>query len=542
MSQTAAANSPRHAVLPAARQAVPSARRRFIARYPGLGALTTYSAAVYIGQALVIIRGGLLAPLLAPAAFGLWRLLKLGLDYAQYLPFGTLHALRQEVPTALGRRDPARARQIVRVIFGTLLLICAITLTAAWAGCWVAVRWRPDVASRGLLVVPFLITASLLLQFADAKFVSEERPATSGGMALVFALLSLIAMPWGAHVAGLAGALAGLLLSQLTVLAWLAIRGTFPVPVWPRWRTLQPLWRIGWPIWVTWIPLTVLGDVDQWLVGAWLGPAKMGYYGIVIFLGSLLMFLPFIFRSTYQPFLTRASAGSSDPADLRRSIERSLYLIGYAAPLPIAALYFASTPLVEAWLPAYREVLPAARWYCLGTFWWMVASVTGMMCVVAGRKRRWFAQTLLAIAGHVALTTAVIRAGGGLTGVALCTATVFTLYAAAQVHAVLRIVEAGWRNWAAVLGRLLVPFGTLTGLCLGLSRVWPLSASEWTATLGPALAGTAVACSTLALLFAAANRRLAFTELLRHRIGSVQLPPAAADASTAVPEGTDAFD
>ncbi len=483
-------------------------------RRTALKSLAHYSAAIYASQALLVLRGGVLAALLSPLGFGLWRMVKLALDYAVHLPMGTVHALRQELPLAIGRNDIARARRVTGATLGFILFIGASLVILGIAGSLAAPRFWPQIPVWLFLITPLLITGLLLLLFADGKLLSEERTGRSSGATFALAVLSVTSMVPAAKWAGLPGALGALLFSQSCVILWLVCQREFPRPLFPRRETLQPLWRIGLPIWATWIPVTLLGDVDQWLVATQLGPTMLGYYGIAVFFGSLLMFLPFIFRSVFLPILLRLNAKTATKTPLQEPFKQALHLIGYAAPIPIALVYFASQPLIDTFLPAYRSALPATRWYCLGTFWWIVASATHLFCLVAQTKRRWFIQTLSAIAAHVLITSAVIRAGGGLEGVALSMAGIMALYALAQVHAVVVILEMPWKEWASILLRLLVPFVLLCALCLGLSQALPSTGASLARNALSASANMLVTCVILSGLFYAANRKLLFTQLL----------------------------
>ncbi len=476
-----------------------------------LNRFITYTTAVYTGQAFSILRGVLLAALLTPTQFGLWRIVKLLLDYAQHLPLGAIHFLRQELPAARGKNKAAQAKEVCGDVLGWLLVLGLGVMFAGLA----AFLDRRLLAAWPAWFAPLLallIAAQLLLLFIEAKLMAEERVTEGGAIVFAVALIALITMPLGAWKFGVLGAFIGLVISMVVPLLWLAGTGAFPHPQLPSWARIRNMQRIGGGIWLTWVPVTVLGDVDQWLVASQMGAEAMGHYGIVVFFGSLILFLPNIFRSIYLPYFIRHFSADNNPRRLSAPFIWSLYLMGYASPFALALIAFLCEPLLVSALPAYQGSIPVVRCYVAGCFWWMIASVTYVVCLATRRKREWFAHTLIAIAAHSATTFSIIRAGYGLSGVALATAGVFAVYGIAQVRHTLAIV--GERAWLAVIARLLLSF-TAAIVIVGSLLLWP--AHGWNMWV-TAAARTVIAWIVFALLFRWANQRFGFTALLHAAI------------------------
>jgi O-antigen/teichoic acid export membrane protein len=511
------------ACAPPTAERVPGWTGRVARRYPALAALATYSTATYLGQALALVRGLVVAGLLGPAGFGIWRIVKLILTYSEHLPLGAVHAMRQELPAALGGGRTREAASIIRTVFGavgllSLGIIAAVVLAAA-----VLPESRTGVPRLWALLTGLLVVAQLLQTTVNGRLQSEERVGLYSTHLLVFSTLALAGMTAGAAVGGLGGALSGLLVAYAVPLLWLASRGVFPPPALPQRRALQPLLAVGIPIWVAWFPVLLLGDVDQWLVGALLGPAALGRYAVAVFFGSLLHFLPFIYRNVYQPFLLRRLAESRDARQLAPYLTQSLLFVGYAVPIPIAALFFLADPVIRLAMPAYQSAIPAARAYFLSSFWHLSASVTFMICLALWRKRGWLLNTGAAILAHALLTAAILRMGGGLVGAACSMGVVWAGYAAAQVHlAVAALTHPGSDAWG-LLGRLLVPFAGCLGVCLGVHALWPLPEAP-AALVAAALGRAAVAMGLLAWLYRWADGRLKFSSVLTARVGGADTP------------------
>ncbi len=490
-----------------------SVRHRFMDRYPALRALSMYSAAVYAGQALSLLCSFSLASILGPASFGLWRVLKLILAYLVRVGEAGMEGLRRELPEAVGAGRHEQADEMIRTLISTHLLMGLGLAGLCTVAAVVAPHWWPAVPGWVWLAVALVVPVEIVYHIMVATLHARERVARYSRLTVAFALIAVVTMPLGAMWAGLLGALLGLLVSYGAPLGWLIRCGEFPRLTRPRWATLRSIWSVGLPIWVTWIPVLVFSDIDEWLVAIHLGTPALGLYGIAIALGILLRFLPKVYRVVYQPFLLRRLGATQDWAGLKPYCVQSLRLIAYTAPFAIVALFFLADPLVELLLPAYREALPATKLYCLASFWCLLPPVTFVICVAARRTRRWLAQTLLLLAAHVVVTSLVLRAGGGLIGASVCRGLAYAAYSGVQIHLALSLFGARGRAWLPLTGSLAVPFLTSLLICLGFEALWPLPADPF-GLAAASLVLLVAAGALLVLQYRLANRRWAFSRVL----------------------------
>jgi O-antigen/teichoic acid export membrane protein len=497
------------AVRPASR----AASSRFTHRYPALRALSIYSAALYAGQALSLVSSFLVASVLGPASFGVWRYLKLVLAYLVRIGEAGTEGLRRELPEALGAGRVRQADDMVQTLIAAHLLVGMGLAGLCAAAAAIVPRWWPAVPGVVWVALALIIPAEIVYHIMVATLHARERVARYSRITFAFALSSAVMIPLGAAWAGLPGALLGLFASYGGPLAWLIRCGEFPRLARPRWATLRSVWTVGWPIWMTWIPVLVLSDIDEWLVAIYLGTSALGLYGIAVGLGILLRFLPKIYGIVYQPFLLRRLGATQDWAALKPYVVQSLRLIAYSVPAAIVALYFLVEPLVTLVLPAYREALPATKLYCLATFWCLLPPVTFMVCVAARRTHRWLAQTLFIIAAHAVVTSLVLRAGGGIVGASACRGAAYAAYSILQIRLAMSLFGAERRAWLPLAGALSVPFATSVLICLGLEALWPLPADPL-GMAGASLGRLSVAGALLGVQYHLANRRWAFSRIL----------------------------
>jgi O-antigen/teichoic acid export membrane protein len=497
----------------AARPAPRAAGARFADRYPALRALSIYSAALYAGQALSLVCSFLVASILGPAGFGVWRYLKLILAYLVRVGEAGTEGLRRELPEAIGAGRVAQADDMMQTLIAAHLLVGMGLAGLCAVAAKVLPRWWPAVPGVVWMAVALIVPVQIVYHIVVAALHARERVGRYSRITFAFALSSAVMIPLGAAWAGLPGALVGLFASYGGPLVWLIRCGEFPRLARPRWATLRSVWTVGLPIWMTWIPVLVLSDIDEWLVAVHLGTSALGLYGIAVGLGILLRFLPKIYGVVYQPFLLRRLGATQDWAALKPYVVQSLRLIAYSVPLAIVALYFLVDPLVALVLPAYRDAVPATKLYCLVTFWCLLPPVTFMVCVAARRTRRWLVQTLLLIAAYTVIASLVLRAGGGIVGASACRGAAYTAYSVLQIRLAMSLFGEGRRAWLPLAGALSVPFATSVLICLGLEALWPLPADP----LGMAavsLGRLSVAGVLLGAQYHLANRRWAFSRIL----------------------------
>jgi O-antigen/teichoic acid export membrane protein len=432
-----------------------------------LAQVITASAARYANEALLVLRGVLVARLLGPDAFGVWAALRLALVLGRFAAAASLEGWLQLIPQALARGDGELVRRYRQT--GTAIALVAIALVALGCilhalSCWNdgdghAQAWLATAgvgALEGLLAIRFMdLWSQRQVQWVSATTVGVAAFSTAAGAA-------------GAWCFGLGGFLAALAGAQVFGLVALAIG--FGAPALPR---LDPV--LGRDLLARSARIAAVGAIDLlfWNVDKlvlWIGAdgAALGAYSAAAYFATPLLILPGAMVSVLRPRMAERLASGDAAAIARETLERPVPLVAaIAAPL-LGAAYLALPTVIAALLPGYEAATAPGRILVLTSFFPIVAALPASALISLGRER-----ALLAIRGAsllvaTAACAAALAAGSGLVGVAAAIGAVGAARAVAAVAAsgaAAGMPHGGW----VFAARVLAPFALLLGFAAALA-------------------------------------------------------------------------
>ncbi len=460
-------------------------RPRLRLRESRIGRIVIYGSTRSVGEALLGLRGVLLAGLLGPEAFGIWALFRMVLTYGNFAGLGLVRGLELEVAKTRADRDGARRIPWGRTAVGCELVIFgSVAILALIAGVMTGTPWL-----RQLL---WAVAAGLLPDRLWAYCLTYLRAA---GSLRDFALLELLQVVAQivltltlAQFFGLDGAFAGFALALASLL--LAVRSRVPLRPQLERARVEVMLAVGLPLSATQLLSAMLATVDRLAVGAWLGLAALGQYAFAVSVASLgvtaaLVVQTVVFPDVYGR-LEREGASEVNRKHLDRTI-RTFALV--LAPLAGAGVLVLGLVIARL-LPQYTAALQPASVF---VFAGVAQGVVGlcMVSVVAGRRQKVLPLfTLAALVANAASAYATLALGYGMAGLAIGAVVARLIYAGgvvalvaagAAMHPVATAVKVLWPiAWCAgaiavVSG--LIPVRDLTSCALALA--------SYLALLGP---------------------------------------------------------
>ncbi len=440
-------------------------------------------------EALIGVRGILLAGVLGPQAFGVWALFRLILTYGNFAGLGLLRGLELEVAKAREQEGVARRQAWGRTAVGCVLAIFGAIAVAA-------------LVAAGLVQEPWLrqlfwaVAAGLLLERLWFYGLSFMR---ASGSLRHFALLELVqaaaqlslTLSLG-YLFGLDGAFVGFALANLVAL--LLLRGRAPLRPELNLARLRAMLAVGLPLSASQLLSAMLATVDRIVVGAWLGLAALGQYAFAVSVASLgvsaaLVVQTVVFPEVYGR-LDREGAASVTREHLERTIRPFVFLLAPLVGAGVLVLGF----VVARLLPQYEAAMrPAAVFVFTGIAQGVVS--LAMMAVVAARRQHVLPLfTLAALALNAGLATATLALGFGMAGLATGAVVARLLYAAgvvmlvahasraAPLTAALRILwPIAWCAVATALVSSLVPPRDLASCATALGAYSVAALPVWAA-------------------------------------------------------------
>lgn len=404
-----------------------------------------YGVGTYLSQLLSAIRGMVIAGMLGPSLYGLWKVVQVGLDYLAYTHLGALHGMARQLPIAKKEGDTAGDRTFRSValaftwtsaVIGGLLTILVANLLDA----------TPGIVWMGVAV---LLIPVQLFRFLHMICLADGRFAVLSSANLLLASVSFAVMVLLVPTFQVMGVLAGLAAGYLAGILFGWLRGIYSHP--PQWDYFKPgnsrkaIWSllvVGFPFMTVDALFVVWQGVDRLALATVYGAntPSLGHYGLAAMIASFAIQLPqvitrVLFRRTVRTFGTGESVATLDMTEKRKYIDLPVQAVSGATPILFVLCAIASQALLPLALPEYIPAGPLIVVLLFAAYWTGV----GLMVrhVYTGSNQ----QVRLGVfyAGAIVLTLGVIYAdaflGGGRLGPMagavgmLCASIVFALTA-----------------------------------------------------------------------------------------------------------------
>jgi O-antigen/teichoic acid export membrane protein len=423
-----------------------------------LAHFSSYSAARYLSEFLLLIRGFVLARILGPTLFGVWTQMKIVLVFLQFGQLGAHDAMLRGVPLAVGAGDEPRAERIKGSVLGFNLLssmMIATTLVVSVAVC----RWSwPDPMRLPWAILACIFPLSQLYWYVHLKLRSEKRFSRVSRLMVAFSCLSTLFGIVGALYCGLQGLLIGVAVSFLMVLVWAESgRLAFPRPAWDG-AHLRELLKTGFPIMASGALLILLWNVDKLAIWGFMSRESLGIYALPSYLLISVTMIPEAVSAVVYPRLMESLGQAKSATTLEKYLTKPTLVISYLA-CPVLGVLFLALHLPILWfLPRYVLAIPPGQILIAALFFMVVTRIPHVLLVSLNRQRMLLGLTMIAVVVGVGAVSTLILSGMGLVGAALGAALSYVVYSVSAMLASLRAMRmSAGRAWS-FLSAMLLPY------------------------------------------------------------------------------------
>ncbi len=424
----------------------------------------TLSGAALLSVAIQFPLGILIARQIGPRLLGIVGLIGLWQFYAALTKPGIYSAAQLELSALLAQGKTEEARTVQNLgITGEGLTVLIAAVGMAVAGLLTA----DPLLRAGLLVGAVVFVISQAGDFSTGIQQMHQRFGLVAKATAVSAVVSagfvLLTLPWLTMYTPL-------LKIAVAACAAMAVYRYGAPPLGFRWRwDRQQMWRlfmVGIPLSMANIFYLIFRAIDQTAVAMSLPLTEVGYFTFAkqcvwggVMLGASL---PVVLQAKLWAGLGRAG----DPQTLGPQIRQVtvwLFLLTCAMVTCAQASFGA---MVHWFAPAYAPSVETFELLAFLMACGLVQSIPIYVLTSATVNRRrlptvlWGAGVLLSLA----LTTAAVRAGWGLRGIALASVIAQTVISALFVFSMQRHVCAGWRDRLSLNGALLGLLAVTVGL------------------------------------------------------------------------------
>lgn len=455
---------------------------------------STHTVTLAVTQVLGLIRGTVVAGTLGPSTYGIWTGLSYLVAYSPYSNLGMFTGMSREYSIAGGRRDRFTQDKIRDSAFSFGMSMAAVVFVGSLLAALV-VAGSSTVVRVGFVLVGLATLLDryfwfhLVLFRLDKKVADVNRATLLVG--ILYSCLTLALLP----VADLYAVLIALPVSIIPGAIYLRRKTTSPFRFSADRSTIKRLISVGLPIDAVGLLDTLSQTAGGMIALVWLTSREVGFYGISLVAVTLLLQVPTAVSGVTNPYLLESYADRGSVHDTEWYSVRLTRSLALLMPFLVAASLITIPPLIERYLPAYRDGLPTMELMLVAAFFYGMGFITANF-LIAVEKQRAYATVRAGVAAfNLGLIFLFLSIGWELEGIAWA----YLISGAALAGALVWLMMRSFIGTARIIifgGKLLSPLGYALGCVLLVRQVFH------PATAPISLVGILGQLSILSLLYA----------------------------------------
>lgn len=438
-----------------------------------------------VSRVLGAARAIVVARLLSPDDYGLLATLLVVAFYLQCLDLGVGLATTREIPALEATGRHAEAARLQRRVFAWELIVGGLVGAGVLAGVLVrANRVGSAAYLAAWMALPAYAYSELIRNTLQSYLQSRREFARVRRAMITQAAADITVTVALAEVWGIAGAVAGMTLASLVVVAYLGWLSRDLGPYRPArlpWPALRGLIALGVPMLlqnVMWFNIT---NVDKLVILSFIDRQSLAYYSIAQTIAAVVLLVSASLAQVIGPLMIRRYAETSTAASLVGLVRRSVFILAYGLPVLPAIIWLVGPALFALVLPRYAAAVPLLDASSVAMY--AIGITLGLWSLYVTLERQGLQVGLLAAAMSLSagMGIVLIRLGWGVAGVAIGAVVASVLYMAAFVAIALRLLGRTGAEIVRDLGRTLLPVLLCATMVVilnivpggwGLSRIW----------------------------------------------------------------------
>jgi len=449
---------------------------------------TLFSASLLLSRLLLSIRGIIIPKFLGPNLYGIYNGLLILPDFLDHFHFGSLSALKREIPFCYGKNDFIQAQRIRNLVFsqymGTVLIstffiFCVVTffLSDRYSPLFIHVLW---------LVCPLIILQSFVDAYLENLLRTDNRfdiLSRSEIFKSLVGFLIMLFLIWFWHLYGL---IASMILATSLKGIYIYFKTDYHFSLVWDFKELKRLLRIGFPIIFGLILLTFFNSLDRILILRYLDTQQLGYYALGLTFSKFLLIIQNGVYSVLEPNIYRLYGETGEVGDLKKIVWEPILIMSFLYPLILGLAYLVVPYVIRIFLPNYLPSLICSKIMILGSFFIIYTEGFYTFIVAINRQGLIIKITGLGILFSVALNYFFIQMGWGIMGVALGTVGTNMIMGIIYMLFTVSHFSQGRRERIHLSFQLFFPVLWVGGLLIFMDLLWPVQ-GELTKEFGPLL-------------------------------------------------------
>ena len=385
---------------------------------------TAYTASSYASQAVLMLRGFLIARVLGPSLYGVWTIMRIFFRSSHYLSCGTTSAMVRQVPYEIGRGNKDYPLILQQNSISWHLLISSIVSACVFILSFTDLISNFTSEMRIMGIVFILHTIHLFIPF---KLISEKKILLLSKYNFCYAILNTIfgiSLLFPFRINGL---LAGMALSHLTLIIYLLKRGDLSLRLQLDQVVLKDLMRKGFPIIILFTSFFLMYNIDKIIVFILLGSTMTGYYGLASFISGIINFIPVAVTNVLLPRMMYHYGRTQERSAIEEYFTKPIVLLSGIIPIILGLIFININIIIIALLPQYIPSITVLQILIIGLYFAALWGIPTNMLIAFNKQKKlmWLFLGLVMLGALLDIT--IIIMGIEIIGVALSTVLIFLI-------------------------------------------------------------------------------------------------------------------
>lgn len=378
------------------------------------------AASRYISQAILAIRGFIIAKVLGPSLYGMWNIVMTTTSLAESLDLGSGQALMREIPYNNGRGLEKKNKELISSSFWWQFLITAICSLVL-----LIVSLTPLSNNFGTEIL--LLSIVLLLQnsFSFIKIIYMGRKKihklslvefgyailnTTAGLSLLFSLK-------------IKGLLLGMVITYAILLLIGRKRLQQEISLKINWQAVKRLVKIGFPILIIGFSTKLMENIDKIVIFFILGSQNTGYYGLAAFISLIIMYIPQVISNVLYPRMNQKYGRTKKKSSIQEYYSRPMALLTHLMPVFLGLIILNTDWILKLFLPEYEPAARTIQILTAGLFFVTTTKIPTDILIVFNKQKKVMKINLIILAIGLIIDLALVQFG--IEAVAIGTASTF---------------------------------------------------------------------------------------------------------------------
>ncbi len=428
--------------------------------------IAVYSGSRYISEALLSIRGLIIAKFLGPSLYGVWCIIKIFLSIGELIDFGVNNSMVREASLEYGRNRPDRSLLIQNISFCWGCLTSISFAIFAFALTFTSVIQQYNYEWR-LACIGFVATA--IYSNLRIRLQSENKITAISKLNLLTALVNTVLGLILLFLFNVSGLLLGIIFTYSFIFYLMKAKKYFLISLCFDRQLLFGLLKLGLPLKLITLSVFLMYRMDNVIVFSLLGKKLAGYYGLATFLTIIITYIPQSISVVLFPKIMRQFGKTNNKKELEFFLAGPIFYLSLIMPVIIGCIFIAIDVPIIYFLEKYTPAIPCLRVLIIALYFSAFITIpTNIVIALKQHMRLLKWNCAVVILGGI-LDCIAIKKGYGIVGVAYTTGIMFLLMSFAAYSTALWSIGKPLAKIIISLLNLFLPFAYGIG---SLSIAW----------------------------------------------------------------------